>query len=142
MTESIKFSFDLPVSPERVYRAWLNSHEHSQFTGSPARIEPKEGGTYTAFNGDVRGENLVLTPFSHIVQTWRTTEFADSEPDSQIDIKLEPTCLGTLMTLSQTGVPRNQSAEFLEAWENNYFRPLLRYFEEMVGETTADMGDG
>lgn len=142
ITESIKFSFDLPVSPERAYRAWIDSHELSQFTGSPAKIEAVKDGQYTALDGYVRGKNLVLSPFSRIVQTWRTNDFAESDPDSQVELKFEPTCLGTQVTLLHTGLPGQDAGEYLETWEKRFFRPMLRYFEEIVGEYSADMGDG
>ena len=143
MTESIKFSFELPVYPERVYRAWLDSYEHSQFTGSPAKIEAVEGGSYTSLDGYVEGKNVVLSPFSRIVQTWRTTGFAADEPDSEVEIKLEPTCTGTLFILNHRGLPEeDDSQDYLKTWEERYFRPLLQYFEEIVGEYPADMGDG
>lgn len=139
MTESLKFTFDLPVFPERVYRAWLDSYEHSQFTGSPAEIEAMVGGKFSAWDGYIKGETLVMTPFSHIVQTWRTTDFPVDAPDSQVDIRLEPTCLGAQLTLLHTGIPDGQSKEYLQGWEDYYFRPLTRYFENLVGDQVADI---
>jgi activator of HSP90 ATPase len=139
MAETIQFRLELPVSPERVYRAWLDSYEHSQFTGSPAKIQATAGGDYTAWDGYISGKTLVMTPFSHIVQTWRTTEFPEGSPDSQIDIKIEPTCLGAQLTLEHSGIPDGESREILEGWEKYYFRPLLAYFEEIVGDATVDM---
>lgn len=139
MAETIKFSLDLPVSPERVYRAWLDSYEHSRFTGSPAKIHAAAGGDYTIRDGYISGKTLVMTPFSHIVQTWRTSTFPPGSPDSQIDIRLEPTCLGAQLILNQTGIPDGKSREYLEDWEKNTFRPLLAYFESIVGDSVADM---
>jgi uncharacterized protein YndB with AHSA1/START domain len=138
LADSIKFSIDLPVSPERIYRAWMDSYEHSRFTGSPARIEEKQGGKFTARDGYIQGENQVLSPFGRIVQTWRTTDFPADSPDSTVEIKLEPTCLGSQLTLTQTGIPDGQSQRYMEVWEKDYFRPLLAYFEEIVGDYTAD----
>lgn len=139
MAETLKFTVDLPVSPERVYRAWFDSFEHSQFTGSPAHIDPAVGGAYTAWDGYIQGKTLVATPFSHIVQTWRTTEFPEGSPDSTINLKLEPTCLGCLVTLDQTGIPDGQAIEYLKGWDEYYFRPLKAYFEDIVGDTVVDI---
>jgi activator of HSP90 ATPase len=139
MPESLKFTLDLPVSPERVYRAWFDSYEHSQFTGAPAQIDARAGGQFSALDGYIQGRTLVMTPFSHIVQAWRTVDFPPGSPDSQIDLKLEPTCLGAQMTLNQTGVPDGQSAALLKRWEEDYFRPLLDYFENILGDSAVDM---
>jgi len=138
MADSLKISIDLPVSPERVYRAWIDSYEHSRFTGSPAKIDASIGGKYTAWDGYIQGENQVLSPFSRIVQSWRTTEFPSGSPDSTIEIKLEPTCLGALLTLTQTGIPDGQAQGYIEGWEDHYFRPMLAYFEEIVGDSVVD----
>src|SRR5512133_2322728 len=98
MAETINFSVDLPVSPERVYRAWLDSYEHSRFTGQPAQIDPHPGGKYSSLDGAVSGRILLSTPFNHIVQSWRSAEFPPGSPDSHVDLKLEPTCLGAQLT--------------------------------------------
>lgn len=139
MADSLKISVDLPVSPERVFRAWLDSYEHSQFTGSPAKIDPRVGGKYTAWNGYIRGQTIVKTPFNHIVQSWRTAEFPAGSPDTKIEITIEPTCLGCQFTLVQTGLPDGQASQYLPGWEDYYLRPLLVYFEKQVGDTAVDM---
>lgn len=139
MSESIKFSVDLPVSPERVFRAWLDGYEFSQFTGKAAQVDPTLGGRFTILDGEARGRTMVATPFSHIVQSWRDRDFPPGSPDSQVDLKLEPTCLGSQVTLSQDGIPEGHSRQVLQKWEKEVFRPLLAYFEELVGDTAVDM---
>jgi uncharacterized protein YndB with AHSA1/START domain len=138
MTESFIFQVDLPVSPERVYRAWMDSYEHSQFTGSPAKIDASVGGKYTAWDGYIIGETLVMTPFSRIVQTWRTDEFPPGSPYSRVELTLEPTCLGALVTLQHSGIPDGQGKQYLEGWEEHYFRPMRAYFDELIGEGPVD----
>jgi activator of HSP90 ATPase len=139
MSESLRIQVDLPVSPERVYRAWFDSHEHSLFTGSEAKIDGKVGGKYTAWDGYIEGETRVMTPFSHIVQTWRTSEFPAGSLDSIVEIKLEPTCLGAMLTLDQSGIPSGQAQQYLAGWEDYYFRPLKAYFENLLEESAADI---
>jgi activator of HSP90 ATPase len=139
MAETVQFSVDLPVSTERVYRAWLDGYEHGRFTGSPASVDGRVGGKYTAFDGTISGETLVMTPYNRIVQTWRTSDLAPGSPDMQIELKLEPTCLGAQLTLIHSGIPDGKSAEYLQNWEQRYFRPLLDYFEELVGSGVVDM---
>jgi uncharacterized protein YndB with AHSA1/START domain len=139
MAEALKISVDLPVSPERAFRAWFDSYEHSQFTGSPAKIDPQVGGKFTAWDGYIQGKTLVKTPFNHIVQSWRTDEFPAGSPDSQVEITIEPTCTGCQLTLVHTGIPDGQAQQYLQGWDEYYFRPLLNYFEKQVGETAVDM---
>ena len=139
MPESLQFSFDLPVSPERVYRAWFDSYEHSRFSGSPAEIDPRVGGAYSLRAGFIRGKTQVMTPFSHFVQTWRAADFPPGTPDAVVDIRLEPTCLGAQLYLTQTGVPDGQASRILQDWVDHCFRPLSVYFEEMLAGSAVDI---
>jgi uncharacterized protein YndB with AHSA1/START domain len=139
MSESIQFSFDLPVSPERVYRAWFDGYEFGKITGSLAQIDPRVGGAFSYRDGFIRGRIRVMTPFSHIVQTWRAGDFPPGSPDSEVEIQLEPTCLGAMLTLTQTGLPAGQSSRYLQDWVDACFRPLLRYFEASVSGMPTDI---
>lgn len=139
MSESVQFSLDLPVSPERVYRAWFDGYETSQFTGSPAQIDARAGGDFSLRDGAMRGRTLVMTPFSHIVQTFRSVNFPAGSRDAHMDITLEPTCLGALLTLTYTGLPEGQAAATLNEWVEGYFRPMAAYFEALVGGRAVDI---
>ena len=63
MSESIEISFDLPVYPERFFRAWMDGWEHGRMTGSSAAITAQVGGAFSALSGLAEGEFLALTPF-------------------------------------------------------------------------------
>jgi activator of HSP90 ATPase len=141
MTESIEFTFDLPVYPERVYRAWLDEGEHSRFSGAPARINPVQGGMFSLLGGVISGELRILSPVGRIVQSWSNR---DLDPSSQgvVELLLSPTCTGCELQLIHRGISDGKSREVLNWWESVYFRPLKQYFDAWVGEYTADMGDG
>lgn len=42
-TKTIKQKAIFPASPEKVYKALMNSKEHSAFTGAEAKIKDKVG---------------------------------------------------------------------------------------------------
>jgi uncharacterized protein YndB with AHSA1/START domain len=71
----------LPVSPKVVYSAWLNSEEHSQMTGSPASVSSIVGERFEAWDGYIQGKNLELEAPKRILQSWRTTEFEETDND-------------------------------------------------------------
>jgi activator of HSP90 ATPase len=96
-------------------------------TGSPARVSARPGGRFTAWSGYISGKNLKLVPGKRIVQAWRTTEFAATDPDSQIDIELEPTPHGTRLALHHTNIPAGQS-DYRSGWNECYFAPMKEYF--------------
>ena len=77
MPESFEFTFELPVYPERVYHAWLDSAEHSRFSGKPAHIQARPGGQFSGLDGQVSGKIKALTPYDRIEQTWHMRGFDD-----------------------------------------------------------------
>lgn len=142
MFASITMTIDVPVYPERVFRAWLDSYEHSQFTGLPARIDPKVSFQFEILGGRVSGTFISISPFDRILQTWRMTEFPLNAPDARVEFSLEPTCTGTGLKIIQTGIEVNQTRRTMQWWDVNYFEPLRRYFETLAGDIPADEGDG
>ncbi len=127
-TESLKVSAVIPASPETIYKAWLRGEDHAAMTGSPATGEARIGGKFTAWEGYISGKTLELQPCSRIVQAWRTTEFADDDPDSCLEITLEPAKGGTRVTLTHSGLPKGSPAEYRKGWIDFYFKPMKAYF--------------
>ncbi len=128
MKNEFTISTVLPATPEEVYRAWLSTDGHSGMTGSPARVEPRVGGTFIAWDSYISGMTLQLKPYHHIIQAWRTTEFPDDAPDSQIEIALEPAEAGTKLTLTHSAIPEGQAEDYEQGWDDSYFKPMKKYF--------------
>jgi steroid delta-isomerase-like uncharacterized protein len=126
--DSLAMSITLPATLEQVYTAWLSTEKHSAFTGSPAAVDAKVGGAFTAWDGYIGGTTLALEPYRRIVQAWRTTEFPDDAPDSRLEILIEPAEGGTRLTLDHTGIPIGQADDYRQGWEDFYFGPLAAYF--------------
>jgi activator of HSP90 ATPase len=116
------------VKPEVLYRAWLSSKEHSGMTGSAAKVQARVGGRFSAWDGYITGKTLELQPPSRIVQAWRTGEFAESDPDSRVEIVLENVEGGTRLTLTHTDIPVGQAESYRGGWEEWYFSPMREYF--------------
>jgi uncharacterized protein YndB with AHSA1/START domain len=131
--ESILISEVIPATPQRIFSAWLDSAEHSAFSGSEAVVDPAVGGEHRAADGYIRGRTLELNDGSRIVQSWRTTEFPADSPDSRLEITLEPTLGGTLVTLLHTDIPSGQSDRYREGWNEYYLSRMKQYFAEGGG---------
>lgn len=116
------------VKPEVLYRAWLSSKEHSAMTGSAAKVQARVGGQFSAWDGYITGKTLELRAPSRIVQAWRTSEFAASDPDSRVEIVLESIGGGTRLTLTHSDIPDGQAASYQSGWEEWYFAPMREYF--------------
>lgn len=128
MFDSLHLTTVLPANPQRVFLAWLDSAEHTAFTGSPAQVDPVVGGHFTAWDGYIQGTNLELNPFSRILQSWRTSEFPEGSPDSRLEVLLEPDGAGTKLILNHTDIPLGQGEDYRQGWEDYYFIPMQAYF--------------
>ncbi|MEX2161781.1 MAG: SRPBCC domain-containing protein [Anaerolineales bacterium] len=128
MSRDFEVSITLPASPQEVYDAWLDSKGHSKMTGAKAKVSNKVGGTFEAWDGYIRGKNLILEPGKRIVQAWRTVEFSDDEEDSQIDITFAPAAKSTRLTLRHTRLPAH-GEQYRQGWVDNYFDPMKAYFK-------------
>lgn len=128
MTYDFELSAMVPASCEEVFAAWISSEAHSAMTGAEAVVDPTVGGNFTAWDGYISGTTLVLEPPHRIVQTWRTSEFDESDPDSQVEVTLSSSEGGTLVTLRHSMVPDHHLGYENGGWQENYFDPMQRFF--------------
>lgn len=128
MAYEFELSTTLPASPSDVYEAWMSSERHGAMTGTEARIDPRPGGEYEAGDGYIWGRTVALERGRRIVQTWRTSEFDESDADSEIEVLLEAVDGGTRLTLHHRNVPDGQIGYEQGGWQDNYFDPMQDYF--------------
>ena len=117
----------IPAAPEVIFSAWLTSDEHTKMTGSPANVSDKVGEEFSAWDGYIQGKNLELNPATRIVQLWRTSEFEDSDPDSLLEITLEPEGRGTRITINHSDLP-DHGRQYKGGWIDAYFIPMKAHF--------------
>jgi activator of HSP90 ATPase len=129
MTRVIRSSFSYPnATPAKLYELFMNSAKHSAATGMPAKISPKVGGKWSAFGGMILGKNLVLIPNRRIVQTWRSSEWKKTDPDSILVVTFEKSPDGgAKVELDHVGVPEYDQAGVIEGWVKYYWEPWKRY---------------
>ena len=120
----------IPATPEQIYQAWLSTKGHSAMTGSPAEVEARVKGKFTAWDGYIFGETLELKPNQRIVQAWRTTEFPEGSPDSRVEITLEATNGKTKITIRHSNIPKGQAEDYKQGWQDFYFKPMKEYFSK------------
>ncbi|MBI3249726.1 MAG: SRPBCC domain-containing protein [Deltaproteobacteria bacterium] len=119
----------LSASPREVFDAWLSSEGHTAMTGGVAHIDPTVGGSFDAWDAYITGKTLALDPGRRIRQTWRTLNFTPNDPDSTIEVVLEPVGDSTLLTLIHSNVPDGQTRYEEGGWQQFYFEPMKRRFE-------------
>lgn len=123
----INLQEEFPVKPEVLYRAWLDSKQHSNMTGGGAQCSEQLGGTFTAWDDYISGSNKSLKPYEEIVQFWRTTEFEAHHKDSLLTLRFTPTANGCVLNLIHENIPEGQS-DYKQGWIEHYFQPMHSYF--------------
>jgi len=129
---SFEFSVSdvVPASAQDIYDAWLSGAGHAKITGGqPAQISAREGAEFTVWIGYITGRNLQLEPGRRIVQSWRTTKFTAADPDSQIEVLLQPAPGGTKVTVHHTNVPDGHTSYRDGGWQRSYFDPMKEHFK-------------
>ena len=129
MKNSFSISVNLDAAPNKLYEAWLSSREHGNFIGDTARIAAKVGGKFSVWDGYITGKTMELEPSKRIVQSWRTTEFSDDDPDSVIEIIITKTKTGSKLTINHSNLPQGQAPEYKQGWKEYYFEPMKEYFK-------------
>ncbi len=111
-----------------IYKAWLSTQGHTLMTGSPAKIDGRVGGDFTAWDGYIWGTFLELEENERIVQAWRTGEFPEEAKDSRVEVLLEEVNGKTKLTLIHTDIPAGQTESYKTGWDDFYFKPMKGYF--------------
>lgn len=129
-TGTIRQTVWIEASPRAVYRALATSRGHAAFTGAPARISSKVGGSYSAWEDYIHGTNLELVPDQKIVQTWVASEEKwPAGHESKVAFVLTPWKGGTRLTFTHTGVPSPLLRQLSQGWKDAYWSPLKAYLE-------------
>jgi activator of HSP90 ATPase len=125
----IRQSITIKSTPDKVYKAFMDSRTHSRFTGGKAKMSSKIGGEFSAYDGYATGKNLELVPNEIIRQSWRANDWPGNHI-SEIRLELEPTHLGTRITFTHKGVPEKEYESLKNGWTEYYWEPLKQLLNE------------
>ena len=126
--ESFEIQVTFPVKPQEIYKAWLDSQQHSEMTNADAEIDPNVNGTFSIWNGYITGSTVELIPNIKIVQRWRTTDFPPGSDQSVVEVNLHETPIGVKLILKHYNIPDGQGNDYKKGWKEYYFKPMKRYF--------------
>jgi activator of HSP90 ATPase len=129
-TRTIRQNTLIPATPVEVYDAFINARKHRAFTGAGATCGARVGGKFTAWDGYISGKILELDLGKRIVQEWRTTEWPEGAPPSQLDLSFKKKGNGTVISMIHSRVPAEQAAAYRKGWIDYYWNPLKKYFQE------------
>lgn len=127
MKESFVLKEIFAAKPSEVYEAWLDSTKHSKMIDGEAECTSTLGGTFSIWEGYIVGSNLELIPNTSIIQSWRASEFKQTDEDSRLTIHLKEVNDGTEFILEHTHIPQGQT-QYKQGWLDYYLEPMKSYF--------------
>ncbi len=129
-SEKIELTEIIHCPAKKLYHAWLDSDEHTAFTGAKTKIRPKLGARFTASDGYITGENIELEEDKRILQSWRTSDFPEGADDSLLEIIFDDVKQGCKLTIIHWNIPEGQHNMYSDGWKEYYFKPMKTYFSK------------
>lgn len=127
MPKTIQQSATFPVSPDRLYRTYLNPREHAAACGwGRAGITAKVGGRME-LRPHISGKFLLLVPGRLIVQTWRGADWKKSDADSVLVLALRRAGRGSRLEMTHANVPDAHARGIRGGWRSYYWKPWKAY---------------
>ena len=129
-TRTLCIAATLSASPGEVFAVLTDAARHSAMTRAESRIEPKAGGRFSFFNGDVSGTMRELKPATRIVQELRAAEWPEGH-HATVTYSLTPQSEGarTHVWVEEQGVPADQVAGVRDGWQQ-YWSLFADYLRE------------
>ena len=128
MAKTIRHTVEFHASPHEVFEALMNARKHAAFTGARAKIDRRVGGAFSVWDGYATGKTVKLEDDKVIVQSWRTTDFAEDDPDSKVMFHFSRKGKGTRLIFAHSDVPDKLAEDIAQGWIDFYWTPLKVYF--------------
>jgi activator of HSP90 ATPase len=130
MRSLIKQSVVLPAPAEELYATYLDPKRHAAFSGSPVKVGSRPGALFSAFDGSITGQTLAVIAPRLIVQSWRSTNFLDDDPDSTLILTFSPDGKNGRIDLIHIDVPEQDYEGVDKGWKTYYWTPWKRWLTQ------------
>lgn len=128
MTRTIQQRVTFSASPERLFKLYTDSKQHSAVTQGKATVSRRPGSRFAAFGGALRGRMLAVVPGRMVVQTWRSSGWKKGDADSILILTFSKAGSGGgRVDLAHVNVPAHDQAGVRRGWPKYYWRPWRAY---------------
>ena len=127
ITQKVVFK-NTPVST--LYSMYLDSKHHTAINGgAKASISAKEGAKYSAGNKYITGRNLQLIKNKLISQSWRASDWDDTDTDSTFIMLFEQNGKDAVINMTHANIPDKHVAGIKSGWTSYYWEPWKKYLK-------------
>jgi len=130
MRRLITQSVILPAPVDELYATYLDPVRHAAVTGAPVTVGKESGSMFSAFGGQITGTTLWVIEPRLIVQSWRSTNFLESDPDSTLILSFVPQGKDGRIELIHIDVSETDYEGVKGGWEKYYWEPWRRYLAQ------------
>ena len=110
---------------------YLSPKSHARITGAPVRIGKQAGARFSAFGGELSGTMLATVPDRLIVQSWRSCNFKESDPDSILILSFTPVGKNSArIDLVHVNVAKQDHKGVAEGWPSYYWKPWRKFLKQ------------
>lgn len=130
---SIKTSFIIYATPDKVFEALTDTGIIAAWSGEIGVVENKAGGKFELFDGWVKGEVITFKPRKELSYTWKASEWSKNTPASIVKYTFKEHAAGTELFLEHTQLPSTEEADkHNSGWIDYVFEPLNDYFTSQL----------
>ncbi|KAF8244228.1 hypothetical protein K440DRAFT_610494 [Wilcoxina mikolae CBS 423.85] len=127
-TVTLNETYEFNTSAEQLYLTFVDPQRVTAFTRAPpGQFEPKEGGKFSLFGGNVEGAFKVLETNKKIVQDWRLGDWPKGH-FSTLTLVFDQGTDSTNLRLTWNGVPVGQDEVTKRNFEDYYVRSIKTTF--------------
>jgi activator of HSP90 ATPase len=119
-------SYLIEAPLDEVWQALVDPEVIETWSGSAAQMNAAPGSAFSLWEGDIFGTVVSAEPPTNLVEEWYGGDWAKP---SIAAFSLTAERGGTRLTLTHSGVPEDEVADFDAGWDDYYLGPLKELLE-------------
>lgn len=125
--KSITQDYTIQAPIEEVYKALTDAPTAEQWGAAPAKVDAREGGEYSYWDGDIHGVFTKLVPQKLIEQDW----YGHDNPTWKYTVSFvfEGDHKATTIHMTFTGDIQDEQKDLAD-WQEYYFDPIKKLLEK------------
>jgi activator of HSP90 ATPase len=129
MTKTIWQTVKFNVLPKTLFETYIDAKKHSAAINSKVSISRRVGEKFSAYDGYIRGKNLLIVPNRLIIQSWRGLDWKKNDLDSTLILMFIKISGGAKLEMVHANVPDNQYNEIRKGWNEYYWIPWRSHYK-------------
>lgn len=124
--KSIKQTYAINASVDKVWDALVNPNIIDTWCGGPAKMNDQKGFKFELWGGEIYGKNIEVVKNEKLVQEWFSGKW---DKPSTVIFLLSFSGNKTTVELIHTDIPDNEADDISKGWKDYYMIPLKQLVE-------------